>query len=187
MATIRNAGDFTDEEAAAVGRVVLGLACQRIDWIDEDQAAQYGRLDEVRAATDKERTRALAAESWDDLCSTIKLFDVEHKYVGPDSLPGSDVEHVFGYRLAYDLIRCEYYTDVLDTLAAYSNLIKKPDHLVRIALVALAIIANDVVPQLLVCLEEGAGDYYSRVRLAEAALKAWEAQVGDRQEIRWWD
>lgn len=187
MKDSRDAGDFTDEEAAAVGRAVLGLASQRIDWIDEGQAAQGARLDEVHAAISNERMRALASESWDDLCSMIKLFDSGHRYVESDFYLGSDVEYLLGCRLAYDLAQCEYHAEVLDTLAAYANRIKRPDRLVRITLVALNIVANDIVSLLLVRLEEDAGDFNVRVLFAEAARKAWEARVGDDEEILWWD
>jgi hypothetical protein len=185
MTTTPNVGDFTDKEAAAVGRMVLDLARQRIDQIGQEQAVPDRQLDEMRAAADVARRSALAAQSWDDLCPVVELFDSEHEYLGEDAVPRSDVERLFGQRLAFDLLSCEFSRDVMDTLAMYSNLIKRPDQLARVVLAALGVIACDVVPLLLANLENSAGDYTARTGLVEAARKAWEAQAGDEKDIEW--
>lgn len=186
MTTTPNAGDFTDKEAAAVGHMMFELARRRIDQIGQEQAVPDRQWNEVRAATDLARRNALAAQSWDDLCPVVELFDSEHEYLGEDAVLSSDVEWLFGRRLAFDVLSCDYTSDVLDTLAMYSNLIKRPDHLARVVLEALGVIVNEVVLLLLANLENSVGDYTARTGLVEAARKAWEAQVGDEKDIEWY-
>lgn len=152
----------------------------RLDDMERARTTQPERLAMARAQAEDERIKSLAAEPWSDFVTGIPTVD----FSGMLALPTIDAKEVFGTRLAFDLLGCCADEDqVAETLREYFKMTGDPGHMFLVCAAALETIADHVMPALLDTLEHQTGDYDARVRLADAARKAWTARVADLGEF----
>lgn len=154
---------------------------QALAMIEEAKRTQSERLARARSRAEDERIKALTAEPWLDCLSTVPAVDMcSGEYSGVVSMPTVAAKELFGTRLAFDLLGCCGDEDqVAAKLREFRKMVVDPQQLFLVCAAALDTIATDVFPTLLDRYEAASGDYDTRVRLAEAARRAWSARLGD--------
>jgi hypothetical protein len=119
--------------------------------LERSREEQPARLAQARRQAETERKGALAAQLWDELLSALPTYGPDGEMTGMMALPSIDGQELFGTRLAFDLLGCcDGEEQVADTLIKYRRMVKDPAHVFLVAVAALEVIANYVVPELLV-------------------------------------
>jgi hypothetical protein len=172
---------MTDEDLSM--DLIAHAAEHARQWLQHKQQSQDEqptRLAQARTQAETERKGALAAEPWDELLSALPTYGPDGEMTGMMALPGIDDKELFGTRLAFDLLGCcDGEEQVADTLIKYRRMVKDPAHVFLVAVAALEVIANYVVPELLGVIEDQASNWDVRVTLADAARNAWAGRVDD--------
>ena len=149
--------------------------------MEEAKRTQRERLAQARSRAEDERIMALAAEPWPDCGNTAPAIDIGNgEYNGMVSMPTVAGQELFGMRLAFDLVGCcGDEEQVADKLREFRRMTGDPSHGLLVYAAALDFIASDLYPAMLDSYEATSGDYDARVRLAEAARRAWSARLAD--------
>jgi hypothetical protein len=171
--------DQTDEATIETATEILR---RRIEQIERSRNEQPERLARARQQAVEARGWAVIEEPWENDIAALPTCNSEGERTGDSlTLPNITAKETYGARLAFDMLDCgDDYDRIEEVQSRYFRMVGcDPGCMFLLAMSALSTISTAVVPQMLDEIETQASNYETRVMLAEARHKAWNARIAD--------